>query len=194
MANRNNHYEAAFEAYLRQERIAYIAVDERRRALVADGSLKSLDFVVSPGAGTREARRWLVDVKGRKFPSGVKHPQYWRNWSTEDDLRSLRRWREEFGPRFDAALVFAYELTADRAPTPPEQVFPFGGACYAFVAITLDDYLAVARPLSAKWGTVSIPVAEFRGRAAPVLEFFAPVAAAPWPREPVTGAIEDAGN
>ncbi|MEN1679449.1 MAG: HYExAFE family protein [Planctomycetota bacterium] len=188
MANRRNHYEAAFEAYLRQERIAYVAVDERRRALVGDGSLKSLDFIVSPGGSAPEETRWLVDVKGRKFPSGVKHPQYWRNWSTEDDLRSLARWRQEFGPRFDAALVLAYQLTADRSPTPPEQVFPFGDSYYGFVAITLDDYLSAARPLSAKWETVSMPVAEFRRRASPLLEFFRPLAHEPWPREPIATA------
>lgn len=181
MANRKNHYEAAFEAYLRQERIAYVAVDERRRALVGEGSLKSLDFIVSPGAGDPRGVRWLIDIKGRKFPSGVKQPQYWRNWSTEDDLRSLARWREEFGSRFDAALVFAYELTADRSPTPSEQVFAYRAANYAFVGITLDDYLAATRPLSAKWGTVSLPVAEFRRRARPLLDFFGPVDADHWP-------------
>ena len=48
MADRNVHYEAAFEAFLRSRRLPYIAVDEARRSLVADGSLKSLDFIVSP--------------------------------------------------------------------------------------------------------------------------------------------------
>ena len=66
MAKRDNHYEAAFEAYLRDRRLPYVAVDEGRRALAADGSLKSLDFIVSPPG----ARSWLVDVKGRRFPSG----------------------------------------------------------------------------------------------------------------------------
>ena len=187
MANRRNHYEAAFEAYLREERIAYVAVDERRRALVGEGSLKSLDFIVSPSAATdgaagSAATRWLVDVKGRRFPSGVKQPQFWRNWSTEDDLRSLAHWRAEFGGGFEAALVFAYELTADRAPTPPEQVFAFRGACYAFVGIRLDDYLAAAQTLSPKWGTVSMPVAEFRRRARPLLDFFGPAVAEDWPQ------------
>jgi glutamyl-tRNA synthetase len=32
---------------------------------------------------------WLVDVKGRRFPSGDEQKQYWKNWSTRDDLRSL---------------------------------------------------------------------------------------------------------
>src|SRR5688572_2898382 len=69
MANRDNHYEAAFEAYLRDRRLPYVAVDEGRRALAADESLKSLDFIVSPPG----ARSWLVDVKGRRFPTGEAH-------------------------------------------------------------------------------------------------------------------------
>lgn len=36
-------------------------------------SIKSLDFIVSA------AVRWLVDVKGRKFPSGDIQKQYWKN-------------------------------------------------------------------------------------------------------------------
>ena len=31
MAKRDNHYEAAFEAYLRDRRLGYVAVDESRR-------------------------------------------------------------------------------------------------------------------------------------------------------------------
>ena len=93
MANRDNHYEAAFEAYLRERRLPYIAVDEARRSLVPDGSLKSLDFIVSPPGDVS----WLVDVKGRRFPSGDEHHQYWKNWSTRDDLRSLAAWQSHFG-------------------------------------------------------------------------------------------------
>ena len=32
MANRDNHYEAAFEEFLRSRRLPYIAVDEARRS------------------------------------------------------------------------------------------------------------------------------------------------------------------
>ena len=53
LANRDNHYEAAFEAFLRARRLPYVAVDEARRSLVADGSLKSLDFIVSPPGRSR---------------------------------------------------------------------------------------------------------------------------------------------
>ncbi len=73
MANRDNHYEAAFEEYLRNRGVPYVAVDESKRSLLGNGaSIKSLDFIVSaPGETT-----WLVDVKGRRFPSGDEQKQY----------------------------------------------------------------------------------------------------------------------
>ncbi|MEM6798559.1 MAG: HYExAFE family protein, partial [Planctomycetota bacterium] len=124
------------------------------------------------GGGYAPATRWLVDVKGRRFPSGTKQPQYWGNWSTEDDLRSLACWRQEFGGAFESALVFAYQLTAERSPTPPEQVFYHGDTPYAFVGIRLDDYRSAARRRSAKWGTVSVPIADFRTLAEPLRDLF----------------------
>ena len=45
---RTNHYERAFESYLRERRVAYVAVNEARRSLVGGGTLKNLDFIVSP--------------------------------------------------------------------------------------------------------------------------------------------------
>lgn len=50
MANRDNHYEAAFEEYLRVHGIPYVAVDEAKRSRWAEASIKSLDFIVSPRA------------------------------------------------------------------------------------------------------------------------------------------------
>src|SRR5437762_13429964 len=80
MAKRENHYEAAFEAWLRWLRVPYVAVDESHRVASPAGSrertLKSLDFIVSPAD---DAVNWLVDVKGRQFPTAGR--QYWRNWS-----------------------------------------------------------------------------------------------------------------
>jgi hypothetical protein len=75
VANRDNHYEAAFEEYLRGRGVPYVAVDEAKRSVLSDGgSIKSLDFIVStPGPIT-----WLVDVKGRRFPSGDIQKQYWK--------------------------------------------------------------------------------------------------------------------
>ena len=115
MALRWNHYDAAFEAFLRTERRPYVAVDESRRALAADSSLKSLDFIVYSVSG----RNLLVDVKGRKFPTGADgRGQRWENWAEEDDLTSMLRWQQLFGGDFRAALVFAYDIAEPRSGGP----------------------------------------------------------------------------
>ncbi|HEX5102810.1 MAG TPA: HYExAFE family protein [Pirellulaceae bacterium] len=173
MAKRNNHYEAAFEAWLRRLRVPYVAVDETHRSLAGAGSLKSVDFIVSPpGQATTVAdsaapAHWLVDVKGRRFPTGAS---YWKNWSTADELASLASWETLFGARFAALLVFAYNVIGSRAPLPADELFVFRGSLYGFVAIRLDHYTSCAQPLSPRWGTVCMPVAHFRALARPARE------------------------
>jgi hypothetical protein len=166
MANRDNHYEAAFEQFLRSRQIPYVAVDEAKRSLMGDGSIKSLDFIVSSADGSS----WLVDVKGRRFPSG-NQKQYWKNWSTQDDLRSLAQWEKLFGERFGALFVFAYNIVGDRAPLAVESLFEFRGGLYGFVAVRMRDYAMHARQISPRWDTVAMPCGHFRELAAPV-EFF----------------------
>src|SRR5205807_407940 len=105
--DRSNHYEAAFEGYLRARRLGYVAVDETHRASLDDEPVKSLDFVVY-GSGTR----LLVDVKGRRFPGGPKDRprRVWESWSTREDVDGLERWAERFGPDYLPLLVFAYQI------------------------------------------------------------------------------------
>ena len=61
MANRDNHYEAAFEEYLRARRIPYVAVDEARRSVMADG--QSIDPVVKLLVDRGLSLRHLVERK-----------------------------------------------------------------------------------------------------------------------------------
>lgn len=167
MANRDNHYEAAFEDFLRRRGVPYVAVDEAKRSLMSDGqSIKSLDFIVSaPGPTT-----WLVDVKGRRFPSGDVHKQYWKNWSTRDDLISLAQWERLFGNDFHGLLVFAYDVLGQRAPLPAEELFSCRGNLYGFVGVPLDAYAASARPISPRWDTWAMPSADFRRCARPLVQ------------------------
>ncbi|RIK72760.1 MAG: hypothetical protein DCC67_18775 [Planctomycetota bacterium] len=170
MAKRDNHYEAAFEAYLRARRVAYVAVDEQRRSRIAAGSLKNVDFLVSPADGAT----LLVDVKGRRFPSGSRHKQYWRNWTTWDDLRSLARWQDQLGEGSVALLGFVYHVVGDRSPVDPARLFEHRGQRYAMLAVRAADYIRFARPLSAKWQTVAMPTALFRQAAAPFDDLLPP--------------------
>lgn len=168
MAKRNNHYEAAFEAWLREHQVAYVAVDEKRRSLISQGSgsLKNLDFIVSPS----DAVSLPVDVKGRRFPSGQRHKQYWRNWSRWDDLESLARWQEKLSPGSCALLVFAYHVVGQRSPVPTDRLFGFRNEWYAFLAVRAADYIQFCKPLSRRWGTVSMPTQAFRQAAFPFEE------------------------
>jgi len=163
MAKRGNHYELAFEAYLRKHRVAYVSVNEQRRSLTAQGSIKSLDFIVSPS----NTVSLLIDIKGRRFPSGERHKQYWKNWSTWDDLGSMARWQDKLGTGSSSLLVFAYHIVGTRSPVEIEQLFAFRERRYAFLAVRVADYIQFSNPLSERWQTVAMPARLFRQAAIP---------------------------
>jgi hypothetical protein len=163
MARRRNPYEAAFEEFLRASGIPYVATDEARRTIAGDASLKSLDFIVSPPQG----QRLLVDVKGRRFPT-AKRKQYWKNWSTAEDLRALAQWQDLFGSAFDAVLVFAYHVVGDRAPLPPEDLFVHQDQIYGFIVADHKSYGEFSRQISPQWDTVAVSTSKFREIARPL--------------------------
>lgn len=167
-----NHYEAAFEAFLRKRHIPFLAVEERRRNCLEDGrSLKNLDFVVSSSQGSS----WLVDVKGRRFPCGGRNGgSYWKHWSTRDDLVGIRQWEKLFGERFSGLFVFAYLIIGNQSPLPPERLFEFRNRLYGFVGISVRDYIGEIRLLSPRWKTFAMPTARFRELARPVEDFLMP--------------------
>lgn len=165
MVHRHNHYEAAFEAFLRATGTPYIAVDEARRALFGDATLKSLDFIVAAGPGNL-----LVDIKGRRFPAGSKR-RFWRNWATRDDLTGLARWEQLFGPLAQGLLIFAYHVTGELSPLPAEELFEHRERRYAFIAIRLADYAMNAAEISPKWGTLAMSIKNFRRLARPLSEW-----------------------
>ena len=165
MTKRSNHYESAFEAYLRRHHVAYVAVDEKRRSIIGRGSnsVKNLDFIVSPS----DAVSLPIDIKGRRFPSGQRTKQYWRNWSTWDDLESLVLWQDKLSPGSCGLLVFAFHVVGDRSPVEAERLFEFRDRWYAFLSIRVADYIRFCRPLSPSWRTVSMPTGLFRQAAFP---------------------------
>ena len=185
MAKRENPYEAAFAAWLRQLAVPFIEINESHRQLLGEqpneqrATAKNLDFIVTVPRGTT----WLVDVKGRHFPGG-KQRHYWKNWATRDDLHGLASWENVFGAGSGALLVFAYQLRDERSPLPLDELFCHQKQWYAFVAIRWYDYASAARPISPKWGTVALPTRRFRELAQPARQFFQPhslPAAAPAP-------------
>lgn len=168
--DRNNHYEAAFEEYLRERRLGYVAVDETRRSLLDDGPIKSLDFIVYGPWGAR----LLVDVKGRRFPGGTdeKPRRVWENWSTEDDIAGLLLWARRFGPGYRGLLVFAYEIMPSVAlPANTPDLWEWDGRTYLFRAVAAEAYRRQMRVRSPRWGTVCLPNEAFRELVQPFRHF-----------------------
>jgi hypothetical protein len=171
MAQRRFHYDQAFEHYLRAKAIPYVAVDEARRALAADGSLgtgetrlKSFDFVVYGSQG----QNLLVDVKGRKH-SGKSRKQL-DNWVTEDDITHLQRWQTIFGPGFRAALVFLYWCEAQPPDALFHEIFEYRGRWYSVLAAEVDPYAEHMTRRSAKWQTMHVPAEHFARISRPLTE------------------------
>ena len=168
MANRDNHYEAAFEEYLRSRGVPYVAVDEAKRSVLSSGgSIKSLDFIVSsPGPVS-----WLVDVKGRKFPSGESRSNTGR---TGQLATTWSAWPNGSGcsGRAFAGCSFSPTTSWEAGPRCLTSSFSSSPAnrLYAFVAVRLMDYAGHARPISAKWDTLAMPAADFRRLARPLDE------------------------
>ena len=165
---RSNHYEAAFEAYLREKRVGFIAIDEAKRSILGKQNIKSADFIiVGP-----ETAKLVVDVKGRKFPSGTKGGKTWQNWAEEQDIDGLARWATEFGSPFRAVLAFVYQIHPPYELTPgTPDLFTFQKRSYLMRAVGVAEYRKHMRVRSPKWGTVHLPVQAFRSLVLPFSEF-----------------------
>lgn len=185
MADRSNHYEAAFEAFVRLRRIPCVAIDEAKRALSGGDGLKSPDFLLYPQLGSN----LVVEVKGKRGKNATGRRR-WENWVTTDDLNGLARWQDLFGPSFRSILAFAY---AERPPAiglpPGEGGFAFRGRIYRFWAIGLDDYVDHLRSRGPAWKAVAMARRAFRRRVRP-LEDWLPMVPAPPTRGVATSPKE----
>jgi hypothetical protein len=171
--DRGNHYETAFEAYLRDRRLGYVAVDESRRSSLDDEPVKSIDFVVYGPGGSR----LLVDIKGRKFPGGKDgKPRYvWQNWAFREDVEGLERWEASFGPEYRGVLVFAYYVLPHVELRPgTADLWVWKGRRYLMRAVPVDEYRRHMRPRSPRWGTVHLPTDAFRELVRPLRELTHP--------------------
>ena len=167
---RSNHYEAAFEAYLRDRGLGYVAVDEAKRTVLGEKDVKNVDFiVVGP-----ESAKLVVDVKGRKFPSGTSLAS-WQNWTEAEDIDGLDRWASHFGAGFRGLLAFVYEIQPPYilADTTPDY-FGFRHRHYLVRGIAVAEYRRHMRQRSPKWNTVHLPAAEFRKIVKPFSAFLKP--------------------
>ncbi len=162
MADRSVHYEAAFEGYLREHGIPYVAVDEAKKAMFANARLKSFDFVVYNKSGAN----LLVDIKGRQLRGRTGRAGSFQTWATEQDVKDLLQWQQVFGEGFRAVLMFVYWI--DPPLTPEPGMFAFRDRWYLVLGVELAEYQEHMRRRSAKWETVAIPQADFRSLARPI--------------------------
>ncbi len=160
MAQRRNRYDAAFEELLRDRKLPYVAVDESRRALMEQTSLKSMDYLVYAPGGEKNL---LVDVKGRRFPvAGSRGGSSWENWTTREDISSLLTWQRVFGDSVRALFVYAYEVGSAIWSQEFPRLYPYRGLSYAYFGVWVDEYQWDMKTRSEKWGTVFLSQAAFR--------------------------------
>jgi len=176
MPRRGAHYERAFESYLQQRQIPYVAVDQAQKAVFAGAKIKSFDFILYP----RQGPKILADVKGRKVDSrSFLRGRGAESWTTHEDVSGLKAWEEVFGSEYLAAFIFAYWLTENL----PKQydnhdslvvfddVFHYQQRDYAFWVMDLSAYWLRMKQRSPKWETVYVPRKPFRESAQTFMEF-----------------------
>ena len=161
MADRTVHYEAAFEAFLRDKGIPCVVVDEAKRALFADAKLKSFDFVVY----SKNGPNLLVDVKGRQLRNRSSRTGF-ETWATEQDVVDLGQWEQVFGDGYRGLISFVYWI--DPPLTPDRGMYEFRGRWYYLTGVDLREYRNHMRRRSAKWETVAIGAEAFRSLARPI--------------------------
>ena len=161
MADRTLHYEAAFEAFLRERGIPCVAVDEAKKALFANAKLKSFDFVVYSKTGPN----LLVDVKGRQARESASRKSF-ETWTTEQDVNDLAQWEQVFGEGYKAVLAFIYWIDPPLMPEPG--MYSHRGRWYLLMGIDLAEYRNHMRRRSVKWETVALPAEHFRLLARPI--------------------------
>jgi len=172
---KGTHYEQAFEAYLKYQRLPYVALDQARQAVLAGAHLKSFDFLIYPPS----RRNLLTDIKGRKFSlAAYRRGRLGDSWVTAGDVEGLGCWQDVFGPGYLAVLIFAYWLQSDPVPSlsilydDTPGIFCFQSRLYTFHAVELNAYRLALKVRSPRWQTVYVPARIFSHLAQPVERYF----------------------
>ncbi len=154
-----NHYEKAFGNWLIDNHVQYIAVDEQKRAALGSSNVKSFDYLLYPPS----ENIIVAEVKGRKFKgSSLVKLTGLECWVSTDDIDSLSKWQEIFGPTHRAAFVFAYNIANPDIDDDGRRIYEYNNRKYIFFCIKLDDYIKHMKQRSPKWKTVTLPAENFR--------------------------------
>ena len=167
MAVSLTNYEQAFENWLIDNHVQYVAVDQQKRRIFARSKIKSFDFLLYPS----NSQPVIAEVKGRKFKGkSLAALAGLECWVTMEDVRGLIRWEQVFADGFEAVFIFVYEFENVDVETDGRDVYDFEQGCYMFYAVRLDDYREFMKVRSPKWQTVTLPAAKFRKFSIPVRE------------------------
>lgn len=163
-----NHYERAFENWLTDNCIEYVAVDEHKRATFGHTDIKSFDFLLYPPGG----QIIIAEVKGRTFRgTSLANLVGLECWVTAGDVDGLTKWQQIFGEGHRAVFVFAYRIENIDVDFNGRDVFDFDSNRYLFFCVKLDDYRRYMKRRSPKWQTVTLPADKFRRCAVQLSEF-----------------------
>jgi hypothetical protein len=164
----SNHYEGAFEHWLIDNNIRYIAIDERKRAAFARCKVKSFDFLLYP----RKDQVIIAEVKGRRFKgTSLGKLTGLECWVTTEDIDGLVKWQEVFGLCHQVVFVFTYEIELVDVDFDGRAVYDYAQKRYMFFCIKLDDYRSYMKVRSPKWQTLTLPADRFRQCAVELSEF-----------------------
>jgi len=154
-----NHYERAFENWLVDNRVQYVAVDESKKAAFGRSKIKSFDFLLYPSAG----RKLIAEVKGRLFKgTTLANLSGLQCWVTADDIEAMIGWQRLFGEDHRAVFIFAYRIEQADVDFDGRDYYEFDGSRYVFFAVGLDDYRQFMKLRSPKWRTVTLGAESFR--------------------------------
>ena len=162
-----NHYERAFENWLIDHRIEYVAEYQHERATIGKVEIKSFDFLLCP-----HSRPVIVEVKGRKFRgTSVAKLSGFECWVTTEDVDGLVKWQQILGAGHRAVFVFAYRMENVDVDFDGRDIFDFDANQYLFFCVRLEDYRMFMKRRSPKWRTVTLPADKFRQCAMQLAEF-----------------------
>lgn len=162
-----NHYERAFENWLIDNRIEYTPIDEHEKTILDGSQIKSFDFLIH----SRDGRRIMVEVKGRKFKGKtLEKLAGFECWVTTEDVEGLTTWQGAFEGRPEAVFVFAYQIELFDVDYDGRDVFEYDDNRYVFLGIKLEDYRRNIKRRSPKWRTVTLPAEVFRDYAIDIAE------------------------
>jgi len=162
-----NHYERAFENWLIDHRVEYVAEYQHERAVIGDVDVKSFDFLLHP-----RRRPVIVEVKGRKFRgTSLEKMAGFECWVTIEDVDGLLKWQKVLGAGHRTVFVFAYKMENVDVDFNGRDVLEYDANSYLFFCVRLEDYRKFMKRRSPKWRTVTLPADKFRQCAMPLDEY-----------------------